>query len=94
MELYLSFARRRAPLNIQIKLTNFVKLLNCVRLKSSKNGLSRQSENWIFASVCNTRGGYWREKFKPERKLFETEEAFKIWHVNKFCIILTTPGFS
>ena len=27
-----------------------------------------------------------REKFKPERKLFETEKASKIWHVNKFCI--------
>ena len=38
--------------------------------------------------------GYWRETFKPERKLFETEKAFKIWHANKFCIILTTPGFS
>ena len=45
MELYwisLSFVRRRASLNIQIKLTNFVKLLNCGSLKSSKNGLSRQ----------------------------------------------------
>ena len=30
-----SFARR-APLKIQIKLTNFVKLLNCVSLKSRK----------------------------------------------------------
>ena len=28
------------------------------------------------------------------RKLFETEKGSKIWHVNKFCIILTTPGFS
>ena len=28
--------RKRAPLNIQIKLTNFVKLLNCVSLKPSK----------------------------------------------------------
>ena len=48
MELYwihLSFSRRRAPLNILIKLTNFVKLLNCVSLKSSTNGLSRQLEN-------------------------------------------------
>ena len=48
MELYwirLSFVRKRAPLNIQIKLTNFVKLRNCVSLKSSKNGLSRQWEN-------------------------------------------------
>ena len=43
--IYLSFARRRAPLNILIKLTNFVKLLNCVSLKSSKNSLSRQLEN-------------------------------------------------
>ena len=43
--IYLSFARKRAPLNTQIKLTNFVKLLNCVSLKSSKNGLSRQWEN-------------------------------------------------
>ena len=25
--------------------------------------------------------------------LLETEKASKIWHVNKFCIILT-PGFS
>ena len=44
MKLYwisLSFARRRAPLNIPIKLTNFVKLLNSVSLKSSKNSLSR-----------------------------------------------------
>ena len=41
----LSFARRRAQLNIQIKLTNFVKLLNCVSLKSSKNGLSGQWDN-------------------------------------------------
>ena len=48
MELYwikLSFARRKAPLNIQIKLTNFLKLLNGPSLKSSKNGLSRQWEN-------------------------------------------------
>ena len=48
MELYwihLSSVRKRAPLNIQIKLTNFVKLLNCVSLKSSKNGLSCQWEN-------------------------------------------------
>ena len=48
MELYwihLSFVRKRTLLNIQIKLTNFVKLLNCVSLKSSKNGLSRQLEN-------------------------------------------------
>ena len=28
--------RRRAPLNIQIKLTNFVKVLNCVSLKKVK----------------------------------------------------------
>ena len=44
MELYwiwLSFARRKALLNIEITLTSFVKLLNCVSLKSSKNGLSR-----------------------------------------------------
>ena len=48
MELYwilLSFTRRRAPLNIQIKLKNFVKLLNCASLKSTKNGLSRQWED-------------------------------------------------
>ena len=38
--IYLSFVRKRAPLNIQIKLTNFVKLPNCVSLKSSKNGLN------------------------------------------------------
>ena len=44
--------------------------------------------------VCDTRWGYWREKFKPERKLFETEKASKIQHVNKFFMILTTPGFS
>ena len=44
--IYLSFVRERAPLkNIQIKLTNFVKLLNCVSLKSCKNGLPRQWEN-------------------------------------------------
>ena len=36
---------------------------------------------------------YRREKFKPERKLFETENASKIGHVNKFCIIFTAPGF-
>ena len=24
----------------------------------------------------------------------ETEKASKIWHANKFCINLTTPGFS
>ena len=39
MELYwtkLSSARGRTPLNIQIKLTNFIKLLNCASLKSSK----------------------------------------------------------
>ena len=41
----LSFVRKRTTLNIQIKLTNFVKLLNCVSLKSSKNGLCRQWEN-------------------------------------------------
>ena len=52
---YLSFVRKRAPLNIQIKLTNFVKLLNCVSLKSSKNGLSCQWENLTFVSVCDTR---------------------------------------
>ena len=48
MELYwteLPFVRERAPLNIQIKLTNFVKWLNCVSLKSSKNGLSRHWGN-------------------------------------------------
>ena len=28
------------------------------------------------------------------QKLFETEKASKIWPVNKFCIISTTPGFS
>ena len=43
--IYLSFVRKRLPLNIQIKLTNFIKLLNCVSFKSSKNGLSRQWEN-------------------------------------------------
>ena len=43
--IYLSFVRKRALLNIQIKMTNFVKLLNCVSLKSRKNGLSRQGEN-------------------------------------------------
>ena len=43
--IYLSFVRKRALLNIQIKLTNFVKLPNCVSLKSSKNGLSHQWEN-------------------------------------------------
>ena len=47
-----------------------------------------------FVSFCDTRGGYWREKCKLERKLFETEKASKLWHVNKFCIIFTTPGFS
>ena len=47
MELHwilLSFVRKRAPLNIQIELTNFLKLLNCVSLKSNKNGLSRHWE--------------------------------------------------
>ena len=39
--MYLSFVRKREPLNILIKLRNFVKLLNCLSLKSSKNGLSR-----------------------------------------------------
>ena len=34
------------------------------------------------------------KKFKPEKTLFETEKASKIWHVNKFCIIFTSPGFS
>ena len=43
--IYLSFVRKRAASNMQIKLTNFVKFLNCVSLKSSKNGLSRQWEN-------------------------------------------------
>ena len=43
--IYLSFVRNRAPLNIQIKSKNFVKLLNCVSLKSSKNDLSCQWEN-------------------------------------------------
>ena len=43
--IYLSFVRKSAPLNIQIKLTNFVKLLNWVSLKSNKNVLSRQWEN-------------------------------------------------
>ena len=48
MELYwieLPCVRKRAPLNFQIKLTNFVKFLNYVSLKSSKNGLSRHWEN-------------------------------------------------
>ena len=36
MYMQLSFARIRVPLNIQIKLTNFVRWLNCVSLKSSK----------------------------------------------------------
>ena len=26
--------------------------------------------------------------------ILETEKPSNIWHVNKFCIILTTPGFS
>ena len=33
------------------------------------------------------------EKSSNLRKLFETEKASKILHVNKFCIILKTPGF-
>ena len=46
---------KKGTIQIQIKLTNFVKLLNCGSLKSSKNGLSRQWENLIFVSVCGTR---------------------------------------
>ena len=34
-----------------------------------------------------------KRKFKLERKLFETENASKICHVNKFYIISITPGF-
>ena len=41
----IAMCEKRAPLNIQIKLTNFVKFLNCVSLKSSENGLSGDWEN-------------------------------------------------
>ena len=75
--IYLSFVRKRAPLNIQIKLTNFVKLLNCVSLKSSKNGLSRP---WKIELLClfaiqdkvagekssNLRGNYLRQRRLPK----------------------------
>ena len=54
--------------------------------------VSGKIEFWCLFAIQGE--GYWREKFKPERKLFETEEASKIWHVNKFCITLITPGFS
>ena len=68
--------RRRAPLNIQIKLTNFVKLLNSVSLKSSKNGLSRQWEHLfsLFAikdegtgeKSSHLRGNYSRQRRLPK----------------------------
>ena len=71
--IYLSFVRKRAPLNIQIELTNFVKLLSCVSLKSSKNGVSRQ---WKIELLC---------LFAIQDEVTgETEKASEIWHVNKF----------
>ena len=73
MELYwilLSFVRRRAPLNIQIKLTNFVKLLNCVSLNSSKIGLSRQWEaiqdEVTEEKSSNLKGNYLRQRRLPK----------------------------
>ena len=45
LDLIVIFVRRRAPFNIQIKFADVVKLLNCVSLKSSKNGLSHSQ--WV-----------------------------------------------
>ena len=77
--------KKKGTIKYSNKLTNVVKLLNCVSLKSKIELLC------LFAIQDEV---YWREKFKHERKLFETEKASKIWHVNKFSIIFTTPGFS
>ena len=69
--------RRKAPLNIQIKLTNFVKFVNCVSLKLSKSGLSHQ---WkieflrLFAiqnevtgeKSSNLKGNYLRQRRLPK----------------------------
>ena len=42
---YLSFVGKRETIKYSNIIDNFVKLLNCVSLKSSKNDLSRQWEN-------------------------------------------------
>ena len=34
------------------------------------------------------------EKSSNLRGNYSRQKASKIWHVNKFCIISTTPGFS
>ena len=80
MELYwicLSFVRKRAPLNIQIKLTNFVKLLNCVSLNQVKIAflVSGKIELLCLFAIqdevtgeksSNLRGNYVRQKKLPK----------------------------
>ena len=69
--------RKGAPLNIQIKLTNFVKLLNCVSLKSGKMAFlvigkieflclfAIQDEVTVEKS-SNLRGNYLRQRRLPK----------------------------
>ena len=69
--------RKSAPLNIQIKLTNFVKLLNCASLKSSKNGLLVSGKIELLSLFAtqdevtgekssNLRGNYLRQRRLPK----------------------------
>ena len=80
MELYwikLLFERRRASLNIQIKLTKFVKLLNGVSLKSTKIAFLVSGKIkflYLFAiqdevtgeKSSNLRGNYLRQRRFPK----------------------------
>ena len=87
--IYLSFVRKRAPLNIQIKLTNFIKLLNCVSLKSSKNGISIFSGKiellCLFAiqdevtgeKSSNLRGNYLRQRRLQNMACFASSEQLQ-----------------
>ena len=69
--------RRMAPLNIQIKFTNFVKLLNCVSLKSRKmpflvSGkieflcLFAVQDEVTGEKMSNLRGNYLRQSRLPK----------------------------
>ena len=69
--------RKRAPLNIKIKLTNFVKLLNFVSLKSNKNGLLVSGKIELLCPFAtqdevteekssNLRGNYLRQRRLPK----------------------------
>ena len=84
---------RRARLNIQIKLTNFVKLLNCVSLKSSKNAFL-VSGNIEFLCLFAIQDEVTGEKISNLRGNYLRQKVSKIWHFSKFYIILRTLGFS